>query len=88
VVEHDRLGEPHYKRAFNTQACEQLNAWIGGFDSIVKKMTVGNFDWFIHVMLFLHTQVVIDKQAEKRMRSGNDEEDEEDKDEDEEDDDE
>lgn len=86
VVEHDRLGHPHYKRAFNTQACEQLNAWIGGFDTIVKKMNIGNFDWFIHVMLFLHTLWVIDKQMEKRMRSGMDVADEkEDEDEDEED---
>jgi hypothetical protein len=72
VVEHDRLGHPHYKRAFNTQACEQLNAWIGGFDTIVKKMNVGNFDWFMHVMLFTHTLVVIEKQMEKRMKSGMD----------------
>ena len=81
VVEHDRLGHPHYKCAFNTQACEQLNAWIGGFDSIVKRMTLGNFDWFMHVMLFLHTLIVIEKQAEKRMRSGVDVADEEDEEE-------
>ena len=88
VVEHDRLGHPHYKRAFNTQASEQLNAWIGGFDSIVNRMTVGNFDWFIHVMFFLHTLIVIEKQVEKRMKSGVDivdEEDEEDEEEEEED---
>jgi hypothetical protein len=87
VVDYDRLGHPHYKCAFNTQTSEQLNAWIGGFGSIVNRMTVGNFDWFIHVMFFLHTLIVIEKQAEKRMRSGvdavegDDEEDEEDEDE-------
>jgi hypothetical protein len=51
-----------YKRAFNTQACEQLNAWIGGFEFILKKMTPGNFNWFLHTMLFYHTQHVISKQ--------------------------
>ncbi|KIJ95003.1 hypothetical protein K443DRAFT_61325, partial [Laccaria amethystina LaAM-08-1] len=28
------------------QACEQLNAWLGGFESILKRMPQGNFDWF------------------------------------------
>jgi len=30
-------GKKYLKRAFNTQACEQLNGWIGGFDSILKE---------------------------------------------------
>ena len=45
------------------QACEQLNAWLGGFESIMKRMTGENFDWFIHVMLFYHTQRVLKRQA-------------------------
>jgi hypothetical protein len=47
------------------QACEQLNAWLGGYESILKRMTPGNFDWFLHTMLFYHTRHVIDKQARK-----------------------
>ncbi|EDR02933.1 uncharacterized protein LACBIDRAFT_331942 [Laccaria bicolor S238N-H82] len=49
VVEKDKHGRPYYKRAFNTQACEQLNAWLGGFESILKRMTQGNFDWFLSI---------------------------------------
>jgi hypothetical protein len=49
TVEHDRFGQPHFKCAFNTQACEQLNAWLGGFQSILNRMTAGNFDWFLHI---------------------------------------
>lgn len=45
------------------QACEQLNSWLGGFDSILKRMTQGNFNWFIHTMLFYHTRHVIRKQG-------------------------
>ncbi|KAF8799784.1 hypothetical protein BYT27DRAFT_7119937, partial [Phlegmacium glaucopus] len=52
-------GQPYAKQAFNTQVCEQLNAWLGGFESILKCMTPGNFNWFLHVMLFYHTQCVI-----------------------------
>jgi len=47
------------------QACEQLNAWLGGFESILKRMTPSNFNWFLHVMLFLHTRLQIEKQANK-----------------------
>jgi hypothetical protein len=61
ITETDSQGHVFYKRAFNTQACEQLNAWIGGFEFILKKMTPGNFNWFLHTMLFYHTQYVINK---------------------------
>ena len=54
-VEIDKNGHSHYKRAFNTQACEQLNAWLGGFETILKRMSTSNFNWFLHTMLFLHT---------------------------------
>ena len=63
------------KRAFNTQACEQLNAWLGGFESIIKRMTTGNFNWFLHTMLFYHTMFVLKKQASKADEMENDNDD-------------
>ncbi|TFK31084.1 hypothetical protein BDQ12DRAFT_701659 [Crucibulum laeve] len=66
IVENDKQGNPHYKQAFNTQACEQLNAWIGGFQSSVNKMNVENFNWTMHSLLFIHTQHIIKKQQKKR----------------------
>ena len=65
-------GEKYLKRAFNTQACEQLNGWIGGFDSILKRMTIDNFNWFLHVMLFYHTRNVLEKIKEKEEKKRND----------------
>jgi hypothetical protein len=50
----DKNGQACLKQAFNTQACEQLSAWLGGFESILKCMVPGNFDWFMHTMLFYH----------------------------------
>ena len=50
----DKNGVVHDVREFNTQACEQLNAWLGGFESILKWMTSKNFNWLLHVMLFYH----------------------------------
>ena len=47
---------------------------------MLKRMTVYNFKWFLHAMLFIHTQRVIQKQAIKNRR----EKDEEDEDEEEE----
>ncbi len=48
-------------REFNTEACEQLNAWLGGYESILKCMMVDNFNWFLHVMLFYHIEHVVAK---------------------------
>ncbi len=50
------------------QACEQLNAWIGGFQYVLNKMTIGNFDWSLHALLFLHTHRVIKAQSDKLKR--------------------
>jgi hypothetical protein len=60
------------KRAFNTQACEQLNGWIGGFDSILKRMTVDNFNLFLCAILFYHTHYVLEKikKREEKMKKG------------------
>jgi len=65
IIEYDNNGCPHAKRAFNTQVCKQLNAWLGGFESILKRMKPGNFNWFLHTMLFYHTKHVITQQKQK-----------------------
>ncbi len=69
IVERDADGIPYFKCAFNTQACEQLNAWLGGFDTILRRMTVGNFNWFLHAMLSHHSVIMMEKQ---QQRSGGD----------------
>ena len=55
----DKNGVVHDVREFNTQTCEQLNAWLGGFETILKRMTSKNFNWFLHVMLFYHVKHVL-----------------------------
>ena len=62
-------GSTYQKCAFNTQACEQLNAWLGGYESILKRMTPSKFNWLIHAMLFYHTNHVI-KQQKLKERKG------------------
>ena len=32
-------------------------------------MTIGNFDWFLHTMLFYHTRYVIEKQQRKQEKA-------------------
>jgi hypothetical protein len=61
-------GSTYQKCAFNTQACEQLNAWLGGYESILKRMTPSNFNWFIHAMLFYHTKNVIKQKISKERK--------------------
>src|SRR6266704_2316591 len=57
----DKNGNTVKVREFNTEACEQLNAWLSGYESILKCMTVENFNWFLHVMLFYHVEHVLAK---------------------------
>jgi hypothetical protein len=38
------------------------------FETILKKIFGGNFDWFLHTMIFYHTQQVIKKQKKGRGR--------------------
>jgi hypothetical protein len=78
----DKNGQACLKQAFNTQACEQLNAWLGGFESILKHIVPGNFDWFMHTMLFYHTRYVLKKQQKKRENVDHNDDDESDEDED------
>jgi preprotein translocase subunit SecG len=64
VGEHiDEDGTIHAVREFNTEASEQLNSWLAGFESILKRMTITNFTWFLHVMLLMHGVHVISQQA-------------------------
>ena len=44
IVNRDDHGQLYLKQAFNTQACEQLNVWLGRFESILKRMAPSNFD--------------------------------------------
>ena len=53
-----------WKCAFNTQAFEQLNAWISGFQTILKQMVISNFKWYLHSLLYLHTKKVLQRQAD------------------------
>ena len=46
-----------------------MNSWLGGFQSILKRMTPGNFDWFLHAMLYYHTKHVLKKASQKRGRT-------------------
>ena len=85
----DEKGVVHDVREFNTQTCEQLNAWLGGFESILKWMTSKNFNWFIHVMMLYHVKHVLAKLSVPHMvEDKGDEEDEKDEDEEDEEEDE
>jgi len=49
---------------------------LGGFESILKRMTSGNFDWFLHTMLFYHTMQVLRRQKRRRENEEGDEDEE------------
>jgi hypothetical protein len=66
IIAYDDKGKPYAKKAFNTQVCEQLNSWLGGFEPMLKLMKPGNFNWFMHTMLFYHTKYVLAKQKRQK----------------------
>ena len=41
--------------------------------SILKRMTPGNFNWFLHTMLFYHTKYVLRKQEMKKSEADEEE---------------
>jgi hypothetical protein len=61
-------------REFNTQVCEQLNAWLAGYESILKRMTSKNFNWFIHTMIVYHVKHVLAKMTSMEDDESGDEE--------------
>ncbi|KAF8225621.1 hypothetical protein L208DRAFT_1305619 [Tricholoma matsutake] len=67
----DKQGKSCFRCVFNTQASFDTYAWMGGYESMLKKMTPGNFNWFLHSMLFYYTRHVIAKQEEKASRVNN-----------------
>jgi hypothetical protein len=69
----DEDGNHVQYREFNTQVCEQLNAWLGGYESILKRMTSKNFNWFIHTMLVYHVKHVLAKQSSQEEEESDDE---------------
>ena len=64
------------------KAYEQLNSWLGGFESILKRMKPGNFNWFLHTMLFYHTRNVLKRAKEKKKKENDDNDDDDDDDDD------
>ena len=40
---------------------------MGGYESILKKITPGNFNWFLHSMLFYHTKHVITNKRKRQL---------------------
>jgi hypothetical protein len=47
-------GQQVETRAFNTEAAEQLNAWFGGYEAQLRKMTDYNHDFFVYMILFFY----------------------------------
>ncbi|EJF55596.1 hypothetical protein DICSQDRAFT_73391 [Dichomitus squalens LYAD-421 SS1] len=72
VVDTDDLGNVHLVRAFNTETAEQFNAWLSGFEGLMRSMTNVNYDFFVHVLFLVYSEEV-----EERIRRNNQELDEE-----------
>ncbi|KAM5544418.1 hypothetical protein V8D89_002078 [Ganoderma adspersum] len=68
----DANNQTHLVQAFNTETAEHFNAWLSGYEGLMVSMTDVNYDFFVHVLFLIHSEVV-----EERMRKDNQELDEE-----------
>ncbi|KAF7307966.1 hypothetical protein MKEN_01158100 [Mycena kentingensis (nom. inval.)] len=50
---------------FNSSIAEQNNAWLGGFQSIVRQMTAVKYDFFLNEMVRLHNEALLAELKEK-----------------------
>lgn len=54
-------GEGEKKWYFNTSIAEQTNVWLGGFHSIVRKMTEEKFDFFLDEMILMRNAALVQR---------------------------
>ncbi|KAF9018709.1 hypothetical protein BDZ89DRAFT_959836, partial [Hymenopellis radicata] len=68
----DDSGNVLVTRAFNTETAEQLNSWLDGFDSQLRQMSDVTFDFYIHALMLLYTDI-IHKRIDTKDRTLSDE---------------
>ncbi|KAJ7128595.1 hypothetical protein C8R44DRAFT_909853 [Mycena epipterygia] len=62
------LRTPEGKWRFNSSAAEQTNAWFGGFQSIVREMTVDRYNFFLDEMIKRRNRILV-KDLRKRGKA-------------------
>jgi hypothetical protein len=65
LTEVDEEGNSHTTRAFNTETAEQLNSWLDGFEAQLSQRTDVNFDFFVHVLFLLLTELTENRNSKK-----------------------
>ncbi|KIO20067.1 hypothetical protein M407DRAFT_54802, partial [Tulasnella calospora MUT 4182] len=53
IIQEEINGRWVTRKAFNTEAAEQLNAWLDGYKGTLNRMTNYNFDFLLYCILFL-----------------------------------
>ncbi|KAJ7870641.1 hypothetical protein B0H14DRAFT_3573844 [Mycena olivaceomarginata] len=72
LVDVDENGCTHTTRAFNTETAEQLNVWLNGFEAQLRQMSATNYDFCVHVLMFLYKEMV-EERILKKQRTLSDE---------------
>jgi hypothetical protein len=57
----------HQTRAFNTETAEQLNSWLSGFESQLRQMSSVNYDFFVHVLMLIYSEMVAGRMESKGL---------------------
>ncbi|KAG8937989.1 hypothetical protein FRC00_006322 [Tulasnella sp. 408] len=56
IINEEVDGRQVTRRAFNTEAAEQLNSWLDGYKGTLNRMTDYNFDFVLYCILFLRAK--------------------------------
>lgn len=72
IIQEEIDGRQITRRAFNTEAAEQLNAWLDGYKGTLNRMTDYNFDFVLYCILFLRAKdwTFRKEEAERRAQRG------------------
>ncbi|KAJ7587818.1 hypothetical protein C8J56DRAFT_890692 [Mycena floridula] len=71
-IAEDINGVKHTSRAFNTETAEQFNAWLDGFEAQLRQMTDVNYDFVIHCLMMLYTEIMEKRIREKKQELDDD----------------
>ncbi|KIO19284.1 hypothetical protein M407DRAFT_82978, partial [Tulasnella calospora MUT 4182] len=65
IKQTDSEGNIHTVRAYNTETAEQLNSWLTSFEAPLRQMTDWNFDFFMHVLMYLYLKSMVARLEEE-----------------------
>jgi hypothetical protein len=65
IIETTPDGQRIERRAYNTETAEQFNSWVSSFEGALRQMTAYNFDFSMHVLMFVYKEICDGKRRDE-----------------------